>query len=98
MIWPSIRFDMTFGYRTLKRLYRAHAGGGAGGGGRDLHFLKKKINKIKKYTFSNKRNLWWNTNVWIADLAEASKFMIGAFRSYIIRWAQERMRYLILSW
>ena len=47
-----------------------------------LHFLKKK-NQIKKYTFSNKRNLWWNKNIRLADLAEASKFMIDRFRSYI---------------
>ena len=30
-----------------------------------------------------KRNLWWNKNIRLADLAEASKFMIGPFRSYI---------------
>ena len=45
-------------------------------------FWKK--NQIKKNTFSNKRNLWWNKNIRLADLAEASKFMIGPFRSYII--------------
>ena len=44
-----------------------------------------KNNKIEKYTFSNKRNLWWNKNIRLANLAEASKFMIGPFRSYIIR-------------
>ena len=60
-------------------------------------FWEKKI-KIKKYTFSNKRNPWWNTNIRLADLSEASKFKIGPFRSYNIRWAQERMRLLILSW
>ena len=47
-------------------------------------FENKNNNKIKKYTFSNKRNLWWNKNIRLADLADASKFMIGAFRSYII--------------
>ena len=46
-----------------------------------LHFLKK--NKIKKYTFFNKRNLWWNKNIRLANLAKASKFMIGPFRSHI---------------
>ena len=60
--------------------------------------FEKRNNKFKKYAFSNKRNLWWNTNIRLADQAEASKFMIGPFRSYIIRWAQERMRYLLLSW
>ena len=40
-------------------------------------FWKK---KEKKYTFSNKRNLWQNKNIRLADLAEASKFMIGPFR------------------
>ena len=44
-------------------------------------FWKKK----KKYTFSNKKNLWWNKNIRLADLTEASKFMISPFRSYIIR-------------
>ena len=44
-----------------------------------------KNNNIEKYTFSNKRNLWWNKNIRLANLAEASKFMIGPFRSYIIR-------------
>ena len=48
------------------------------------HFLKKKKKKRKKYTFSNKRNLWWNKNIRLANLAEASKLMIGPFRSYII--------------
>ena len=38
------------------------------------HFLKKK--KEKKYTFSNKRNLWWNKNIRLADLAEPSKLII----------------------
>ena len=42
------------------------------------------------YTFSNIRNLLWSTNIRLADLAEASKFIIGPFRSYIIR---QRMRY-----
>ena len=37
----------------------------------------------KKYTFSNKRNLWLNKNIRLADLARASKFMIGPFRSFI---------------
>ena len=46
-------------------------------------FLKKK-NQIKKNTFSNIRNLWWNKNIRLADLAEAFKFIIGPFRSYII--------------
>ena len=46
--------------------------------------LFEKKNQIKKNTFSNKRNLWWNKNIRLADLAEASKFMIGPFRSYII--------------
>ena len=49
-----------------------------------LLFENKNNNKIKKYTFSNKRNLWWNKNIRLADLADASKFIIGAFRSYII--------------
>ena len=35
-------------------------------------------------TFSNKRNLWWNKNIQLADLAEESKFMISPFRSYIM--------------
>ena len=30
-----------------------------------------------------KRNIWWNKNIRLADLAEASKFMIGQFRSYM---------------
>ena len=30
-----------------------------------------------------KRNIWWNKNIRLADLAEASKFMIGLFRSYM---------------
>ena len=46
-------------------------------------FFKKK-NQIKKNTFSNIRNLWWNKNIRLADLAEAFKFIIGPFRSYII--------------
>ena len=29
-----------------------------------------------------KRNIWWNKNIRLADLAEVSKFMIGPFRSY----------------
>ena len=58
-------------------------GEGLGGGGVLPHFLKKKNRKEKKYTFSNKRNLWWNKNIRLADLAEASKFMIGPFRSYL---------------
>ena len=57
-------------------------GRGWEGGGQGLPtFWKKK--KIKKYTFSNKRNLWWNKNIRLADLARASKFMIGPFRSCI---------------
>ena len=44
----------------------------------------KKKRKEKKYTFSNKKSLWWNKNIRLADLAEASKLMIGPFRSYII--------------
>ena len=47
------------------------------------NFLKKET-KEKKYTFSNKRNLRWHKNIRLADLAEASKLMIGPFRSYII--------------
>ena len=35
-----------------------------------------KKRKEKKHTFSNKRNLWWNKNIPLADLAEASKLMI----------------------
>ena len=50
------------------------------------NFMKKK-RKQKKYTFSNERNLWWNKNIRLADLVEASKFMIGPFRSYIIWWS-----------
>ena len=52
-----------------------------------LNFLKKKKRKQKKYTFSNKKNLWWNKNIRLADLAETSKLMIGPFRSYIIWWS-----------
>ena len=49
---------------------------GLGGGGAGFpHFLQKNNNKIKKYTFYNK-------NYRLADLARASKFMIGPFRSY----------------
>ena len=36
------------------------------------NFLKKKEKrkrKEKKYTFSNKRNLWWNKNIRLADLS-----------------------------
>ena len=29
--------------------------------------------------------IWWNKNIRLANLAEASKYMIGPFRSYIIR-------------
>ena len=47
-------------------------------------FENKNNNKIKKCTFSNKRNLWWNKNIRLADLADASKFLMGAFRSYLI--------------
>ena len=50
-------------------------------GGRASPLFEK---KIKKYTFSNKKNLWWNKNIRLADLTEASKFMIGPFRPYII--------------
>ena len=57
---------------------------GEGGGGMPP-LLFGKNNNIEKYTFSNKRNLWWNKNIRLANLAEASKFMIGPFRSYIIR-------------
>ena len=39
------------------------------------HFLSKK-RKEKKHTFSNTRNLWWNKNIPLEDLAEASKLMI----------------------
>ena len=35
------------------------------------HFLKKKKRNEKKYTFSNKRNLWWSKNIRLADLAES---------------------------
>ena len=48
------------------------------------HFLEKII-ILRNTHFSNKRNLWWNKNIRLANLAEASKFMIGPFRSYIIR-------------
>ena len=54
------------------------------------HFLEKKKTE-KKYTFSNKRNLWWNKNIPLADLAEASKVMIGPFRSSIIWWHSKRL-------
>ena len=66
------------------RQRRTRAGGEAEGflGQGPSTFWKK--NQIKKNTFSNKRNLWWNKNIRLADLAEASKFMIGPFRSYII--------------
>ena len=46
------------------------------------YFLEKIVIKI---TFPNKRNLWWNKNIRLANLAEASKFMISPCRSYIIR-------------
>ena len=67
----------------LNSILRARAKVGAGReGGQGLPtFWKKK--EIKKYTFSNKRNLWWNKNIRLADLARASKFMIGPFRSCI---------------
>ena len=51
--------------------------------------LKKK-RKEKKYTFWNKKNLWWNKNIRLTDLAEASKLMIGPFRSYII-WSSSKL-------
>ena len=35
-----------------------------------------KKRKEKKHTFSNTRNLWWNKNIRLEDLAEASKLMI----------------------
>ena len=46
-------------------------GWGGGGGSGSPHFL------------NNKRNLWWNKNISLADLTEVSKFMIRLFRSYI---------------
>ena len=55
-----------------------------GGGGQGLPTFWKKKKKIKKYTFSNKSYLWLNKNIRLADLARASKFMIGPFRSCII--------------
>ena len=69
---------------------RARAGGGPGP---PPHFLEKKKKKIKekKYKFSNKRNLWLNKNIRPAGLAEASKFMIGPFRSYITWWSSIRL-------
>ena len=54
----------------------------AGGWAQGLPTFWKK--KLKKYTFSNERNLWWNKNIRLADLAKAYKFMIGPFRSCII--------------
>ena len=57
----------------LKAAFRARAGGGAVGAGFP-HFLKKKINKIKNYTFST-RNLWWNKNFRLAGHADASKLI-----------------------
>ena len=66
------RYVFKFNCRLQPLLYhRARAGRRAG-----------KNNNIEKYTFSNKRNLWWNKNIRLANLAEASKFMIGPFRSY----------------
>ena len=56
------------------------------GWGAAPHFLKK------KGIFDGKRIFDWRTS------SKYPKFMIGPFRSYITRWAQERMRYLILSW
>ena len=53
-------------------------------GGRAPPLFEKKKNQIKKNTFSNIRNLWWNKNIRLGDLAEAFKFMIGPFQSYII--------------
>ena len=101
VIDSSTRQKKTFDYNPthppLPPLdFRGRAGVGAEGQGPPT-FWEKKI-KITKYTFSNKRNPWWNTNIRLADLSEASKFKIGPFRSYIIRWAQERMRFLVLSW
>ena len=61
-------------------------GEGLGVGGQPPTFWKKK------------RNLCWKKSIRLADIAEVSKFMIGPFWSYITRWAQEGMRYLILSW
>ena len=58
-------------------------GWGGGGVGRWASPLFEKKNYIKKYTFSNKGNFWWNKNIRLADLAKAYKFMIGPFRSYI---------------
>ena len=60
--------------------------GWGGGAGRPHSLNKIKWNKIEKYTLSNKRNLWWNKNIRLADVAKASKFMIGPFRSYITKW------------
>ena len=61
-------------------LHRAHTGGGTGGARFPPHththththtFWENNINKIRKYTFSNKRNLWWNKNIRLADLAKS---------------------------
>ena len=64
---------------------RGAGGGGGGGGGPPPPppppFFEK---KIKKYTISNKRNFCWNRNIRLANIAEASKYTIGPFRSYII--------------
>ena len=62
--------------------FRARAGVGAEGQGPPT-LWEKKI-KIEKYTFPNKRNPWWNTNIRLADLSEASQFKIGPFRSSLV--------------
>ena len=41
--------------------------------------------------FQIKRKVWWNKNNRLADLAEASKYMIGPFQSYIIWWSLKRL-------
>ena len=74
------RYVFKFNSRLQPLLYhRARAGGRAGGGrASPPPPLFGKNNNIEKYTFSNKRNLWWNRNR-LANLAEHRNLWLVRF-------------------
>ena len=55
-LWNKLKLSTSSVLALSVQTARACAGEGVGGPG-PPHFLKKKKNNIKKYTFSNERNL-----------------------------------------